>query len=44
MQLKAALATMLVMHLPNFDGQSVFTTDASDIVVETIMEQDFPND
>ena len=39
--LKAALASSLVLRLPDFERQFVVTTDASDISVGAILEQDF---
>ena len=39
--LKVALATAPVLRLPNFDRQFVVTTDANDVSVGAILEQDF---
>ena len=40
-QLKAALASAPVMRLPDLDRQFVVTTDASDVAVGAILEQNF---
>ena len=39
--LKAAMATALILRLPDFERQFVVTTDASDVVIGAILEQDF---
>ena len=39
--LKVAIATAPVLHLPNFERQFVITTDASDVAIGAILEQDF---
>ena len=39
--LKAAKATVPVLHLPDFERQFVVTTDASDVAIGAILEQDF---
>ena len=39
--LKAAMATAPVLRLPNFKRQFVVTTDASDVAIGAILEQDF---
>ena len=39
--LKAGMATAPVLRLPDFEQQFVVTTDASDVAIETILEQDF---
>ena len=39
--LKAALATAPVLRLPDFERQFVVTTDASDVAIGAILEQDF---
>ena len=41
--LKVALATDLVLGLPDFNKQFVVTTDASDVAVGPILDQDFGN-
>ena len=38
--LKIALATALVLRLPDFDHQFVVTTDASDVAIGAILQQD----
>ena len=35
------MATAPVLRLPDFERQFVVTTDASDIAIEAILEQDF---
>ena len=39
--LKVAIATAPVLRLPNFEQQFVITTDASDVAIGVILEQDF---
>ena len=39
--LKAAMATSPVLRLPDFERQFVVTTDASDVAIGAILEQDF---
>ena len=41
MKLKVALASSPVLRLPDFECQFVVTTDASDVAVGAILEQDF---
>ena len=41
LKLKAALATAPVLRLPEFDQQFIVTTDASDVAVRAILEQNF---
>ena len=40
MKLKTALASSPILRLPNFERQFVVTTDASDVAVGAILEQD----
>ena len=42
-RLKLALTTAPVLKLPDFERQFVVTTDASDVAVGAILEQDFGN-
>ncbi|MCV6611750.1 MAG: Ty3/Gypsy family RNase HI domain-containing protein, partial [Amphritea sp.] len=39
--LKVAIATAPVLRLPDFERQFVITTDASDVAIGAILEQDF---
>ena len=39
--LKVAIATAPILRLPDFERQFVITTDASDVAIGTILEQDF---
>ena len=39
--LKVAIATVPVLRLPNFEQQFVITTEASDVAIRAILEQDF---
>ena len=39
--LKVAIATAPVLRLPDFKRQFVITTDASDVAIGAILEQDF---
>ena len=39
--LKVAIATAPILHLPNFERQFIITTDASDVAIGAILEQDF---
>ena len=39
--LKIAIATAPVLHLPDFEQQFVIMTDASDVAIWAILEQDF---
>ena len=41
MALKVAIATAPVLRLPDFEQQFVITTDASDVAIGVILEQDF---
>ena len=41
MALKVAIATAPVLHLPDFEQQLVVTTNASDVAVGAILEQNF---
>ena len=40
MKLKTALASSPILRLPDFERQFVVTTDASDVAVGAILEQD----
>ena len=40
-QLKTAMVTAPVLQLPNFDLEFTVTTDASDVSVGAILQQDF---
>ena len=42
-RLKLALTIALVLKLPDFEQQFVVTTNASDVAVGAILEQDFGN-
>ena len=42
--LKAAMLTEPVLGLPDFERQFVVTTDASDVAIGAILEQDFGQD
>ena len=39
--LKVAIATAPVLRLPDFERQFIITTDASDVAIGAILEQDF---
>ena len=39
--LKVAIATATILRLPDFERQFVITTDASDVAIKAILEQDF---
>ena len=39
--LKVAIATAPILRLPNFERQFVITTDASDVAIGAMLEQDF---
>ena len=39
--LKVAITIASILHLPDFERQFVITTDASDVVIGAILEQDF---
>ena len=39
--LKVVMATAPILHLPNFEKQFIVTTDASDVAVGAILEQNF---
>ena len=39
--LKAAMATAPILRLPDFERQFIVTTDASDVAIGPILEQDF---
>ena len=39
--LKVAIATASILRLPDFEHQFIITTDASDIAIGAILEQDF---
>ena len=39
--LKVAIATAPILCLPDFERQFIITTDASDVAIGAILEQDF---
>ena len=39
--LKVAIATAPILRLPDFERQFIITTDASDVAIGAILEQDF---
>ena len=41
MALKVAIATAPILRLPDFERQFIITTDASDVAIGAILEQDF---
>ena len=41
MALKVAIAMAPVLRLPDFERQFIITTDASDVAIGAILEQDF---